>query len=575
MTYLLRRKSSAIQKILFLIIVLLSSTGCNRPVKVTDDAELENISRLWSRYLHEGKPDSLVALTRPYYQRVRNHSRKAETLAALYMAEAYTILENADSAKFFLNTVKPYLKNIKDSWVEILYNTVNGALLLKYDLDYPASLKAYHDAYKISKATDNVRGMISTLSNIVYIYYVLKDPHGIQYATEAMNIVKQLPVKDSIAQVQAEIAMALMQVTNQKTNDALRSLDKADKLANSLKLNQIQTLAYTVRGDIYTTDRKYDLAEKAYEKALRYKIFSEPSFGVMTLLKYGLEKEKRHEFHDADSLYREALDLSMRYNNLEFRDDVLLALAKLHMKMENRQESLNYFNRYHNHIDSLHKTRMVQDFNNIILLNHNLEKQTEVQKYKIENLHNQRLVTLSLSLLSVCLVIIIVMVIFYRKRRHLHNVQVRLLMEKMKEGPVETHPKTMPETGLPGTVIEDKALEHLFERINQKVKEERGYRSRNLSLESLANELDSNRTYVSTAVNTFAGVSFPKYVNKMRIAEAMELLSDPDSDILIKQLADDIGFSSDSSFSKIFKKETGMSPKEFRQSAIYISKESE
>ena len=40
----------------------------------------------------------------------------------------------------------------------------------------------------------------------------------------------------------------------------------------------------------------------------------------------------------------------------------------------------------HNHIDSLHKTTLVQDFNNLIVNNHKLEKQTEVQKYRIANL---------------------------------------------------------------------------------------------------------------------------------------------------------------------------------------------
>ena len=52
----------------------------------------------------------------------------------------------------------------------------------------------------------------------------------------------------------------------------------------------------------------------------------------------------------------------------------------------------------------------------------------------------------------------------------------------------------------------------------------------------------------------------------------MVILSDHTRDVRVKELAAELGFSSDSVFSKTFKKDVGMSPMEFRKSALSIAK---
>lgn len=105
----------------------------------------------------------------------------------------------------------------------------------------------------------------------------------------------------------------------------------------------------------------------------------------------------------------------------------------------------------------------------------------------------------------------------------------------------------------------------LFGKIKHLMRVDRIYRMKNLTLEVLADMTESNRTYCSRAINTFAGMSFNRYLDTFRIAEATRLIADRGSDMLFKQLADDIGYNSVTVFSKAFQRETGCTPSIYRK----------
>lgn len=91
---------------------------------------------------------------------------------------------------------------------------------------------------------------------------------------------------------------------------------------------------------------------------------------------------------------------------------------------------------------------------------------------------------------------------------------------------------------------------------------------KDLTLDKLAEKLQTNRTYLSKAINTYAGMSFSSYVNMYRINEATRIISDPARDVLFKKLADDIGFNSVPVFSSVFQKETGLLPSNYRKEVL-------
>ncbi len=92
------------------------------------------------------------------------------------------------------------------------------------------------------------------------------------------------------------------------------------------------------------------------------------------------------------------------------------------------------------------------------------------------------------------------------------------------------------------------------------------YYDQKLSFSELAEQLHVSRSYLSALFNEAMGMSFPDYLMKYRISIAIKLMNNKKTSF--KQVAQLVGYPDYAYFSKIFKKYTGFSPKEY----AYIDK---
>lgn len=119
----------------------------------------------------------------------------------------------------------------------------------------------------------------------------------------------------------------------------------------------------------------------------------------------------------------------------------------------------------------------------------------------------------------------------------------------------------------------EKTQHHIFQPGNMKQSEYRekfmdicayidAHCSEDLSLEAVADRCGFSKYHFSRLFKQYANVSFYKYLNQKRIAKAQNLLIDPDLSITDVSLA--CGFSSLSSFIRMFKIVKGCTPSQFR-----------
>ncbi|MCP4221591.1 MAG: AraC family transcriptional regulator [bacterium] len=88
-----------------------------------------------------------------------------------------------------------------------------------------------------------------------------------------------------------------------------------------------------------------------------------------------------------------------------------------------------------------------------------------------------------------------------------------------------------------------------------------------LSLKDIANQLRISSHNLSEIINTRAKKNFYDFVNGYRVQEVMEKLKDKSSkNLTILAIGLDAGFNSKSSFNTIFKKQTHMTPSQFKKS---------
>lgn len=86
--------------------------------------------------------------------------------------------------------------------------------------------------------------------------------------------------------------------------------------------------------------------------------------------------------------------------------------------------------------------------------------------------------------------------------------------------------------------------------------------SSNITLDDVARHVHLNPAYFSTIFKQSCGSSFKEYLNMVRVEESKRLLANTDYSVVDIAIA--TGFMNQSYFSKVFKKYTGLTPKQYR-----------
>ena len=116
------------------------------------------------------------------------------------------------------------------------------------------------------------------------------------------------------------------------------------------------------------------------------------------------------------------------------------------------------------------------------------------------------------------------------------------------------------------TLSEDGSNE-LWEKINQIIVTEKLYNNPEYRLNDLAEKVECSLHHVSQVINEKQGTSYSEYINSFRIKEAQRLLASPEFDTYtILAIAYEVGFNSKTAFYNAFKKQTGLTPSQFKKS---------
>ncbi len=95
---------------------------------------------------------------------------------------------------------------------------------------------------------------------------------------------------------------------------------------------------------------------------------------------------------------------------------------------------------------------------------------------------------------------------------------------------------------------------------------DRNFLDPNISLDTIANELNLSSGHLSKVINTELGISFKDYLNNLRIDEAKLYLKDPEfANYTLAAIGLEAGFNSKSAFNASFKKITDLTPSQYRQ----------
>ncbi|MDD3410614.1 MAG: response regulator [Eubacteriales bacterium] len=92
---------------------------------------------------------------------------------------------------------------------------------------------------------------------------------------------------------------------------------------------------------------------------------------------------------------------------------------------------------------------------------------------------------------------------------------------------------------------------------------------KDVSFQELCGRFCINPSYLSQLFKKELDVTFTSYLNRLRIGYAKELLES--TTILVSEISDRVGYDNYLNFTKLFKRETGMTPKQYRAQSQGIS----
>lgn len=95
--------------------------------------------------------------------------------------------------------------------------------------------------------------------------------------------------------------------------------------------------------------------------------------------------------------------------------------------------------------------------------------------------------------------------------------------------------------------------------------EGKNYMISGVNIQSISNKISTNRTYLSTYINSTYGLTFKDWITSLRIEEAKRLMMESSS-VTVGEVAHTVGFSSPTSFTRAFTRRESVSPLKWRES---------
>ena len=277
------------------------------------------------------------------------------------------------------------------------------------------------------------------------------------------------------------------------------------------------------------------------------------------------------------------------YSNPEIKD-AYTYLISYYREQKKTEEELYYTNQL------LKVMKLLQtEYKSLVgTLHNNFDIKTLIadKKHLENNLNKQNTLTSILIFVGITIVITLLLITIhnYRKRKEFLKNYNDLLKQReplpIQESADESYPIVSNSTNplainidewgkyiLPVIndvkdthIVDDKILKELTAHLNAFEKNYL-FLNKDINLNDLANQWNTNRTYLSQFINSYKEKSFIDYLNSLRIAYFLDKV-DTDkkwTKYKIQAIAELLGFSSARSFSGAFMKSTGMSPSFYLQ----------
>lgn len=343
---------------------------------------------------------------------------------------------------------------------------------------------------------------------------------------------------------------------------------------------------YILYSKVYLSKEEYAEAEKAATKAIELaKQFSQASMEVDAYVAYAEVLNRQGKYLASNEMVTLAIEKAEAIAMTSKSADCFRILALNYRMLGDNVSASEYYEKANTLLRQMAELNMER-------LSHEQQVMQQIEDSEIDaalkqqQIQSQRTFLIMLSIVILVLIVLLAYIYMsYRHRNHLYrsivvqNTKAVKRQEQMQKQ-IEQLTQELSEATLSATqerqnaerestsLGEDK-VETLYKRLCDLMDNERLYAESQLTRERMAERLETNRTYLTKTIKDKTGMSYVEFVNSYRINEAIRILSDKNKiDYPLKQIWSDLGFSSPSTFFKLFQQAVGITPAMYRKQFI-------
>ena len=428
--------------------------------------------------------------------------------------------------------------------------------------DVYSAISYYFLALDEAKRVDDRRLYAMILSNISGAYFMRDDPSGLEYAEEAIRIAQE--TKEPVPLFYATNNAALYYLSSGDWPRARRSLEALEQMHASQGFGTASDL-FLLQAMYHAGTGKTQEAYADYARAMESFPTASPSTITMVYLKYAaLLRADRH----ADAAIR-VLEYGLQHidesgipiHKARLLKELALSYREAGQTGQALDRALEYMD-YQNRLFDEVRERATQEAR----IKHDIySREQRISEQQVVILDSRYKMAVMGGILAALALALGLTYFFFRKKKRLYNAIVSQNHEYMQhEKMLLTQIEQLRREGHPSPVPADK-LQDLMSRFTAEMLEQKLFTDPTLTIAAVADRLDTNRTYLSKAINDITGKTFTQLVNEYRIRQAIAEISDLEAGKPLKQIATDVGFNSLSTFYNTFQTSTGMTPARYRQ----------
>lgn len=425
--------------------------------------------------------------------------------------------------------------------------------------DYDNALPLYEEAYQLAVKHELVD--LQKSSGIMLIKYLCATGYYSE-SLEYYNKIKNNQEIISNSSMQNEVVKSYMELNKPDSARIYLAARLLSERGDKIVLNCMMAETYIPEGQEDSAFVFLDRAMKSYKEkakncqkqgkeAILPNCFISPCYLFADLLwKKGKIQQASQYYMIVEPLMKERVKTSVR---MELQIKALTNFSSFCRETKQYEKALNLLARRDSVLQMYLEFKAKNDKKNYAERLKIQELKHELNESEDANRVNTHVAAICIFLLVISVAATFKSISMYRKLKKQGAVNYRLqgMIKKCDEGNAsESHSASMDQ------------YELLFWQALHKVRDEQYFLKSDLTIEMLADILNTNRSYLSVSINRFCDKGFSVWLNNFRIQHAEQLMRENPS-IALKDLPEQCGYATTGTFVRNFKRCHNMSPSEF------------